>query len=164
MWPGDRRMDVANWSSTQKGRGYRSGMVQIDAKYDGSLRCTVHHAPSASELQTDAPLDNHGRGERFSPTDLVGAALATCTLTIMGILAERHGISLEGATAEVTKEMIQNPKRRIGRLPVTITIPTRLTDEQKTRLENGARNCPVHASLHPDIEAPIHFVYSADES
>jgi putative redox protein len=106
-------------------------------------------------LQTDAPVDNMGKGESFSPTDLVGTALATCMLTTMGIVAQRHGIDMAGATARVTKEMVTTPHRRIGRLAVTIRMPRTLPDEDRRRLENAARACPVHRSLHPDVDAPI---------
>lgn len=137
-------------------------MVTIQASYDGNLRCTAIHGPSGTILSTDAPKDNEGLGESFSPTDLVATGLSVCILTILGILARREGIPLEGATAVVEKHMVANPHRRIGALPVTITIPTRLTDAQKVKLERAARTCPVHQSLHPEIDRTIRFVYTAD--
>jgi putative redox protein len=134
-------------------------MVTITATYDGNLRCTATHGPSGAKLPTDAPKDNEGMGASFSPTDLVATALATCTITTMGILARREGIDLRGAQVTVEKQMVATPRRRIGALPVTITVPGRLTAQQKQKLENAARTCPVHASLHPDVQAPITFVY-----
>jgi putative redox protein len=133
-------------------------MIPITARYDGDLSCTVLHGPSGTRLLTDAPRDNEGQGRSYSPTDLVATALASCTLTVMGIVARRHGIDLTGATSHVEKHMSQSP-RRIGRLPVVITIPGRLSPEQKKLLEAAAHGCPVHKSLHPDVDAPIAFVY-----
>lgn len=134
-------------------------MISITATYDGDLRCTATHGPSGNELFTDAPADNHGRGESFSPSDLVATALATCTMTIMGIVAEREGLDLQGMQARVEKHMVNEPYRRIGRLPVKITVRGKLTADQRRKLEAGARSCPVHRSLHPDIDAPIEFEY-----
>jgi len=133
-------------------------MVEMQISYDGKLRCTATHGPSGTSITTDAPKDNMGQGASFSPTDLVGTALGTCMLTIMGIVARRNGIRMEGATVKVEKHMSQNP-RRIGRLPVEITVPGKLTAAERQKLEAAARGCPVHASLHPDIESPITFVY-----
>jgi putative redox protein len=139
--------------------------VEIDVVYQGNLRCVATHGPSRSTLETDAPADNHGKGERFSPTDMVGAALGSCILTIMGILAERHQLDLTGTAVHVTKEMTQSPVRRIAKLPATVTIPADkarlLSAADRGKLEAGARHCPVHQSLHPDIDAPIEFVYGS---
>lgn len=132
-------------------------MVQIEIAYEGRLRCRAVHGPSGTTLSTDAPKDNMGQGESFSPTDLVATALGTCMLTIMGIVAQRHSIELEGATVAVGKEMVTSPVRRIGRLTVDIRVPRAVTAEQRSLLENAARTCPVHKSLHPDIETPIAF-------
>ena len=134
-------------------------MVEIDVSYDGELRCTAKHGPSLNTLVTDAPTDNQGKGETFSPTDLVATALGSCVLTIMGIIAERHDIDIGGATAHVEKEMSADTPRRIARLPVTVHIPRELSDDEKVRVERGARHCPVHKSIHPDIDAPMTFVY-----
>jgi putative redox protein len=131
-------------------------MVTITARYEGDLLTTATHGPSDAILRTDAPRDNEGQGRYFSPTDLVGTAMATCMLTIMGIVARRHGLDMTGATARVEKHMLQDP-RRIGRLPVVITVPGAFTHEQKNMLECAARGCPVHRSLHPDIDSPISF-------
>ena len=129
-------------------------MVTITAKYEGDLCCTALHGPSGAQLQTDAPKDNEGLGRFFSPTDLVATALGTCILTTMGIVARRHGITLQGATVKVEKHMQSNP-RRIARLPVELRVPGTFTAEQKKLLEATAHACPVHKSLHPDIDAPI---------
>lgn len=134
-------------------------MVEINIAYEGGLRCRAQHGPSDTELVTDAPVDNHGKGESFSPTDLVATALGTCVATIMGILAERHNIDLTGMQITVEKEMVAEPVRRIGRLPVTVRVPGQVSDADRKRLENGARTCPVHKSIHPDIDAPITFIY-----
>lgn len=133
-------------------------MVTISATYEGDLCCTAVHGPSNATLHTDAPRDNEGLGRYFSPTDLVATALATCVLTTMGIVARRRGIALERASARVEKHMIDNP-RRIGRLPVEVTMPGAYDDEQRKVLERAAHGCPVHRSLHPDIDAPITFVW-----
>jgi len=132
-------------------------MVQINIAYQGQLRCEAVHGPSGTKLSTDAPKDNHGKGESFSPTDLVATALGTCMLTIMGIVAQRHNLSLDGATVTVAKEMAAAPTRRIGRLAVEIHVPGTFDDEQRKLLENAARTCPVHKSLHPEIEIPVNF-------
>jgi putative redox protein len=132
-------------------------MVQIQISYLGDLRCQAIHGPSGVTLNTDAPKDNMGKGESFSPTDLVATALGTCMLTIMGITAQRHAIDLTGARVTVGKEMTAVPIRRIGRLTVDIHVPIEPTEENKTRLINAAHTCPVHKSLHPDVDAPVNF-------
>src|SRR6266480_2490499 len=109
-------------------------MVEITTTYEGQLRCVATHGPSGNTLTTDAPKDNMGKGEAFSPTDLVATALATCILTTMGIVAQRNNIDMTGATARVTKEMVTSPIRRIGRLAVTVRMPRRLSAEDQTRL------------------------------
>jgi putative redox protein len=129
-------------------------MVTIQATYEGDLCCTAIHGPSTAKLQTDAPKDNEGLGRFFSPTDLVATALATCILTTMGIVARRRGIDLKGASASVEKHMNATP-RRIGRLPVVVRVTGSFSDEQKQVLEHAAHHCPVHKSLHPDIDASI---------
>src|SRR4029434_7368244 len=97
--------------------------VQIDSVYQGDLRCQSTHAPSGTQFFTDAPVDNHGKGESFSPTDLVATALGTCTMTLMGIVGERNQLDLAGTKVHVVKEMVQQPVRRIGSLRVTVTVP-----------------------------------------
>jgi putative redox protein len=137
-------------------------MVTIRASYDGNLRCTAVHEPSGAVLSTDAPKDNEGLGASFSPTDLVATGLATCVLTILGIIARRDGIPLEGTTVVVEKHMVADPHRRIGALPVVVTIPIPLSAEQKVKLERAAHLCPVHQSLRPEIDSPIRFVHAGE--
>ncbi len=132
-------------------------MVEIQIIYKGQLHCEATHGPSGTVLATDAPKDNMGKGESFSPTDLVATALGTCMLTIMGIVAQRHNIDLAGATVTVGKEMAAQPVRRIGRLAVLIRIPGSVSEEDRRRLEHAVVTCPVHKSLHPDVEIPIEF-------
>jgi len=133
-------------------------MVKMNVVYEGKKHCSLRHEPSQSVIETDAPLDNQGLGERFSPTDLVGAALCSCILTTMALVAERDGLNIEGSTGSVVKEMASSP-RRIKSLTVEITLPAALTVAQRQKLEHAARACPVHASLHPDVEKPISFSY-----
>lgn len=135
--------------------------VKINVKYVGGLRCEATHIPSNASLKTDAPIDNGGKGEEFSPTDLVAVAFGTCTMTIMGMLAERSSINLEGATIQVIKEMTSHPSRMIGKLIGTITFPKslNLSDVDKQKLEKAFEHCPVKQSLHPDVKIEMKFVY-----
>ncbi|MSR58565.1 MAG: OsmC family peroxiredoxin [Planctomycetaceae bacterium] len=137
--------------------------VEIDVVYEGQLRCSATHGPSRTRLTTDAPLDNHGKGESFSPTDLVATALGTCVMTLMGIIADRGGLDIVGTKVHVVKEMVQQPVRRIGALRVTVTVPAdkaaRLGSADRAKMEAAALHCPVHKSLHPEIDAPITYVY-----
>ena len=132
--------------------------VEIKGTYEGDLRVKLIHGPSGSVLETDAPLDNQGKGARFSPTDLVAAALASCIVTIMGIVAKRDGIKLEGLSFRLEKHMNESP-RRIGKIIVEINMPKGLTEEQKKKLENAANTCPVHHSLLSEIKKDIKFIY-----
>lgn len=132
-------------------------MVQINIVYQGELRCSAVHQPSGAELLTDAPRDNHGKGESFSPTDLVATALGTCMLTTMGIYAQKAGIDLRGSKVTVVKEMVVQPMRRVGTLGVVVEVPVALDDEHKGKLIHAAENCPVTKSLHPDVLMPIEF-------
>lgn len=134
-------------------------MVRIQMEYQGDLHCTSVHTPSKTELATDAPLDNQGRGASFSPTDLIATSLGTCMLTTMGIVARTLDVDLTGAVATVEKEMSSSPPRKIDRLTVAIRIPRTTTPENQQRLENAANTCPVKKSIHPDIETPIEFVW-----
>jgi len=134
-------------------------VVQIDVTYQGGLRCQAVHGPSRTQLVTDAPVDNHGKGESFSPTDLVATALGTCIATIMGIVAERDHILLTGLRITVQKEMSPDPPRRIARLATRIVMPKGLTEQQKAKLEKAAHTCPVHQTLHGNVDMPIEFVY-----
>ncbi|MFM8951589.1 MAG: OsmC family protein [Planctomycetaceae bacterium] len=134
-------------------------MVKVTSRYEGGLRCRAVHGPSGTTLVTDAPVDNHGKGESFSPTDLVATALGACMMTIMGIVAERHGIDLTGMTAETEKVMTAAPPRRIASLRTRITVPLPADHPQRQSLEQAAHTCPVHKSLHPEIDAAIEFVW-----
>lgn len=134
-------------------------MVSIQVEYQGDLHCKATHGPSGVELATDAPKDNQGRGEGFSPTDLVATALGSCMLTIMGIAARTQGIDISGATATVEKEMTTAPPRRIARLTVRIHVPHAPSATDREKLERAAHTCPVHKSLHPEIEIPIEFTW-----
>jgi len=134
-------------------------MVHIKIEYQGDLHCKALHGPSGSGLVTDAPKDNQGRGEAFSPTDLVATALGACMLTIMGIMARTLNVDIAGATAAVDKEMTATLPRKIQRLSVRIHVPQALGSEDKQKLERAAHTCPVHKSLHPDIEIPIEFTW-----
>jgi putative redox protein len=134
-------------------------MVAIQVEYEGDLHCRSVHGPSGRDLATDAPVDNQGRGESFSPTDLVATALGTCMLTTMGILARTLNIDISGSTATVEKEMTAAPPRRIQRLRVKIQVPQTHSSENREKLERAARTCPVQRSVHPDIETPVDFVW-----
>ena len=133
--------------------------VQIDVIYEGALRTRATHGPSGNSLLTDPPVDNHGRGESFSPTDLVATALGTCMATLIGIFAERHAIDLRGMRVTVKKEMTQTPVRRIGRLTTEIRVPQPPDHPHRAVLERAALTCPVHESLHPDVEKPVTFLW-----
>jgi putative redox protein len=133
-------------------------MVKMSLVYQGELHCELTHEPSGSKVETDAPKDNAGRGEKFSPTDLVGAALASCVVTTMAIVGERHGLKLHGMRARVSKEMTPAP-RMIASLPVEVDMPAGLSPEDRKRLENSAHTCPVHRSLATSVNAPITFIY-----
>jgi len=134
-------------------------MVEIKIAYEGQLRCKAVHGPSGQVILTDAPTDNMGKGEFFSPTDLVAAALGTCMLTIMGIVANKNKIDISGATADVVKEMTNVPPRQIGTMRVKINVPKAMTDEQKRILENAAKGCPVHKNLSSSINIAVEFAY-----
>ncbi len=127
-------------------------MVRIQLSYQGGLRCAATHEPSGNTISTDAPVDNNGRGETFSPTDLVATALGACMATVMGIVGERKGIPLEGLRIEVRKHMSEDAPRRISKLEVDLHIPVPSSHPERKLLESAARGCPVHHSLHPDIE------------
>ena len=134
-------------------------MVKISVRYEGQLHCLAVHGPSGAKLETDAPVDNEGKGESFSPTDLVATALAACMATIMGIAAKRHSIPLEGMDISTTKEMSTDSPRRIVALKSKITVPLPGDHPQRKLLEAAALGCPVHHSLDPRIEKPVEFVW-----
>lgn len=133
-------------------------MTTISIAYAGDFHCDATHGPSGARLETDLPADNGGRGEAFSPTDLVATALGTCMLTIMAKLAERNGIDLRAAEVRVEKTMAADP-RRIARLTTVIELPQSLTERDRKALERAARTCPVHRTLGPTVEMPVDFRY-----
>ncbi|MEP6686228.1 MAG: OsmC family protein [Verrucomicrobiota bacterium] len=134
-------------------------MVSISIKYSGDLHCDATHGPSKSKLATDAPTDNKGKGEAFSPTDLVATALGTCMSTTMGIRAQGLGVDLRGMTVNVKKEMSKDAPRRIVSLPSEVHIPLPANSPHREVLEQAALNCPVHKSLPPEIERPTKFFW-----
>ena len=134
-------------------------MVEMHAEYKGQLSCTVRHGPSGCEIITDAPKDNQGLGRSFSPTDLLGAALGSCTLTIMGIYAQRHNIDMTGATAQILKEAVADPVRRVGKVSVEIKLPKSVPVDQRDALERAGRTCPVSQSLHPNTTQVVTIEY-----
>lgn len=132
-------------------------METIRTTYLGDLRTEAIHVQSGKELITDAPVDNQGKGEYFSPTDLVATALASCMLTIIGIIAQRHNFNIDGTKVKSTKIMTDSP-RRIGEIIIDIDFPaTAYSDKEKLLIEQAARVCPVAMSLHPDIKQIIIF-------
>ncbi len=133
-------------------------MVTMTIEYQGEKHCLLTHSPSSTTIETDAPKDNHGRGESFSPTDLMGAALGSCILTTIAILAEKEGIPVGEMKAHVEKIMANDP-RRIETLRVDITLKAHLAPHQRARIEEIARTCPVHRSLNPNIKIPMSFKY-----
>jgi len=136
-------------------------MVDIYLRYEGDLHCTARHGPSGTQIETDAPVDNHGRGASFSPTDLVAAALGVCMLTVMGILANKEGWELRGIDVHVQKQMTKLLPRRIERLTVEFTVPpavaSALDSDAKQRLEHAALHCPVRLSIAESIDVPVRF-------
>ena len=136
-------------------------MVQIEVVYEGGLHTQCVHGPSRAEVATDAPKDNHGRGESFSPTDLAATALASCMLTVMGIKAEQHDWRLDGMRASCEKHMTADPVRRIGRIVVRFALASELSKDATKTLEQTARTCPVAMSLNPEIELDVRFDWQA---
>lgn len=132
-------------------------MVKISIEYTGDLHCSAIHGPSKAKLETDAPVDNNGKGESFSPTDLAATALGACMATIMGIAAQKHQIELKGMKIEVIKEMSTDAPRRISKLTTRFTIPLPKTHPKRELLEAAALSCPVQHSLHPDIQRDVNF-------
>jgi putative redox protein len=135
-------------------------MVTIQVRYAGKNKCDLVH-PEGPTLRTDAPKDIGGDASAFSPTDLVASGLASCILTTMAMYAARQGFSIDGASATVEKHMSTPPApRRIARLPVVVTLPASVPGEMRERLERVGHTCPVHASLHPEVDAPIIYRYA----
>jgi putative redox protein len=134
-------------------------MVNVSIEYTGDLHCNATHEPSRSEIATDAPVDNKGKGESFSPTDLVATALGTCMSTTMGLKAQELGLDLKGMTVSVQKEMSKDPPRRIVSLPSEVHLPLPADSPHRHALEQAALNCPVHKSLPPEINRPTKFFW-----
>jgi putative redox protein len=136
-------------------------MVEIKMEYLGDLRIEAVHGPSGARILTDAPVDNSGKGESFSPTDLVGTALGTCLVTIMAIAAEKRDLELKGTKIRVVKTMAAAPQRRIGHLAIEITnLPASVDDKNRAALEAAARSCPVTHSVHADTKVDLTFTWN----
>ncbi len=134
-------------------------MKTSEITYTGDLRTTSIHLKSGKEIITDAPTDNQGKGEAFSPTDLLATSLGNCMLTIVGIAARNHGFNIDGTKAEITKVMAENP-RRVSEIHVELHFPANnYTEKEKAIIERSAKTCPVAYSLHPDIKQEITFSY-----
>jgi len=131
-------------------------MATIQTTYLGDLRTEATHLQSGTKIITDAPTDNQGKGEAFSPTDLLAEALVSCILTTMAIIGRGHHINIDGTSAEVTKVMAGNP-RRVAEVIINLKFPAAYTDREKKILENAALNCPVAVSLHPDLKKTVDF-------
>jgi putative redox protein len=137
---------------------YAGRMVRIDVDYQGGLRCRAVHAPSGAALVSDAPLDNHGKGESFSPTDTLATSLASCMLTVMGILAQKRSWSMEGSRAVVEKHMTTAPPRRVAELVVAVEMRAPgLDDAAKAELVEAAESCPVRLSLGGNVTVTTNY-------
>ena len=135
--------------------------VKISCEYLGDLRVRAQHGPSGNELLTDAPIDNQGKGEAFSPSDLAATAVGTCILTILGIQAKSLGADFRGARVDVEKHMTSTPPRRIARLDIRISMPAGIAEDLRPRLMRAAEACPVKQSLHPDIVIAMEWSWGA---
>jgi len=137
-------------------------MVEMTGEYIGDLRCKLKHGPSGTVIETDAPADNHGKAERFSPTDLMGASLMACISTTLAILTRDKGWDLSRIKMRVEKHMSADAPRRIVKLPVQIWMPIELGVEDRSTVERIVKNCPVFKSIHPDIQAPVTIYWPAE--
>ncbi len=140
-------------------------MVDIYVEYEGGLHCRAQHGPSQNVLVTDAPVDNNGRGEAFSPTDLVATGLGTCMATVMGMLARKRGYDLDGTRVHVKKKMTQGPPRRIAELAVAVVFPSAVTARvagDRASFEHEAHVCPVRMSLLGAIAVPVDFDWQSE--
>ena len=136
-------------------------MATVSAKYLGDLRVECVHNQSGTKIITDAPSDNQGLGAAFSPTDLCATALGACAMTIIGIYAKTHGVDVTGTEMEINKTMSADP-RRIGKIEVTFKMPDReYSAKEKTVIERCTQSCPVHHTLHPDVEQVFTFVWKS---
>lgn len=134
-------------------------MIEITTHYEGGLHCRNTHVPTGTQFSTDAPVDNNGRGETFSPTDLLAAALGSCLATIMGIVAQKMDIVLDGMKIDVKKHMSESLPRRVARLEVRIEVPLHRDHPERRVLESAALSCPVSLSIHPEIKVPIEWCW-----
>ena len=134
-------------------------MSRANIVYINNLRTETEHIASGEKIITDAPIDNNGKGEAFSPTDLVATALGSCMITIMAISANKYDIDMSGTNASVKKLMGSDP-RRISEISIDINMNKNIEEKDRKRLERSALTCPVHRSLHPDLEKKIRFIYS----
>jgi putative redox protein len=137
-------------------------MVKIEIEHTGGLHSEALHTESGTKIQTDAPLDNGGKGDSFSPTDLLATALGTCMTTTMDLYARKNGFNIEGAKAVVLKHMVSQPSRRIGKLDILVEMPLPANHPQREALEKVALNCPVAKSLSPEIQIPVSFLWRDD--
>lgn len=133
-------------------------MEKMKITYNGDIRTEAEHLRSGTKIITDGPVDNHGRGESFSPTDLMCTSLGACMLSIMGIVSKTHNLNIDGATADITKIMAAEP-RRVAEIKVDLFLPGSYDEKEKKMLENAARNCPVAKSLNSDLMQTITFNY-----
>lgn len=134
-------------------------METIHLNYLGQLRTHAKHLASGQEIITDAPTDNHGKGEAFSPTDLLCSSLGSCMMTLMGIAGNTHSIYFEGASAKITKIMVNNP-RKVGEIVIEMQMPKyNYSDKEKTILQRAALTCPVYLSLHEEVKKTVSFIY-----
>ena len=134
-------------------------MSKANIVYQNNLRTETEHIASGEKIITDAPVDNNGKGEAFSPTDLVATALGSCMITIMAISANKYDIDMSGTNASVKKIMGSDP-RRISEISIDINMNKNIEEKDRKRLERSSLTCPVHRSLHPDLEKKIRFIYS----
>ncbi|MEI6174160.1 MAG: OsmC family protein [Bacteroidota bacterium] len=136
-------------------------MATVETIYMGELRTEATHIRSGIKLFTDAPPDNQGKGEYFSPTDLVAAALGSCMITIMGIAARTHNFNIDGTKLVITKVMTQEPPRRIAEIIIELTFPSvNYSEKEKKIIEYAVKNCPVALSLHPDVKQTVTLVFT----
>lgn len=134
-------------------------MVEINTTYEGGLHCKAVHKPSGVVLETDAPLDNKGKGESFSPTDLLATSLAVCYLTTMGIAADAEGVDMSGTTCRIEKHMSADKPRRVIKLNGEVIFEKNIPEDKKSVIEHAGVHCPVSKSVHPDIEISLKFIY-----
>lgn len=136
-------------------------MVEMKLIYEGGLHTSAEHGPSGARVETDAPVDNQGKGEAFSPTDLLAASLGSCMLTTMAIVGDRNGWKLDGARARVEKHMEMKPRRRVGRVVVELDLPSGFSQDERAKLEETARGCPVATSLSSDVRIDLTLRWGA---